>query len=101
MHSNPTEDLPPLPSAASVSDLLQGMRDEHLHARKRPALPFPTGMDPLDPLLGGGVRAHDLTIIGGPPGIGKTIVTMQWAKSMAMAGNTVIYVSARSMTRRI
>jgi replicative DNA helicase len=85
-------DQPPLPAAASVAALLEGMRDDQLHARRRPVLPFPTGMDPLDPLLNGGIRAHDLTIIGGPPGIGKTIVTMQWAKSMAIAGNTVIYV---------
>ena len=82
----------PLPSSSSVADLLASMHVAGTEKRKRPALPFPTGMDPLDSLLNGGLRAHDLSILGGPPGIGKTIVTLQWAKSMAAAGNSVIFV---------
>src|SRR5206468_76422 len=45
----------------------------------------------LDHTLGGGVRAGDLVLIGGSPGVGKTIVALQWARNMALAGHTVIY----------
>ena len=44
-------------------------------ARELPArlTPFPTGYLPLDPALGGGLHAEDLVLMGGRPGIGKTI----------------------------
>lgn len=50
-----------------------------------------TGFDPLDMAMEGGLRANDLTLVGGRPGVGKTIVTLQWARNMALTGHTVIY----------
>ena len=46
----------------------------------------PTGMDPLDRMLGGGFRMGDLVLLGGRPGVGKTIIGLQWARSIARSG---------------
>ncbi len=52
-----------------------------------------TGFDPLDTVLGGGLRLHDMIVIGGRPGVGKTVAGLQWARSAAMAGTTAVVVS--------
>ena len=60
-------------------------------ASRRPT--FATGFDVVDRALGGGVRPGELVLVGGKPGIGKTIAAMQWARSMAGAGVIAIYLS--------
>lgn len=50
-----------------------------------------TGFDPLDRVLDGGLRRGDLAIVGGLPGSGKTIMTVQWARNLARAGHRVFY----------
>ncbi len=52
---------------------------------------LPTGFDPLDRVLDGGLRTGDLALVGGLPGSGKTIATLQWARSIARAGAAVVY----------
>ena len=52
---------------------------------------FPTGFDLLDREIGQ-LRLHDLCVIGGRPGAGKTIVALQWARRMASDGHAVAYV---------
>ncbi len=47
-------------------------------------VPLPTGFDPLDGLIGGGLRRTELLLLGGPQGIGKTIATLQIARNIAM-----------------
>src|SRR3954453_2425772 len=73
----------------TASDLLGGCRLLGVHPR---ATRFATGYDPLDDVLRGGVRAQDLVLLGGRPGIGKTVVALQWARWMAMQGQTAIVV---------
>ncbi|MGD9704267.1 MAG: DnaB-like helicase C-terminal domain-containing protein [Acidimicrobiia bacterium] len=51
-----------------------------------------TGFTPLDDVLGGGVRPGELFLVGGKPGVGKTIACLQWARSMARRGATTIYL---------
>lgn len=51
----------------------------------------PTGFQPLDTVLEGGLRPRDLNIIGGAPGQGKTVMAMQWARNAASQGRTVVY----------
>lgn len=75
-----------------LSSLLSSMEGEQKLGGARVTRPFATGMDVLDQVLDGGVRPHDLTLLGGQPGVGKTIVTLQWARNMAAAGDTAIYV---------
>jgi replicative DNA helicase len=53
--------------------------------------PFPTGYEPLDAALGGGLHAQDLVLVGGRPGIGKTVAMLQWARRVAMSGRHAVY----------
>lgn len=63
--------------------------EEHSNGHRGPAVP--TGFRPLDEALGGGVRPGDLMLIGGAPGAGKTVATLQWARQVARSGGTAIY----------
>lgn len=46
-------------------------------------VPIPTGFDPLDGLIGGGLRKTELILLGGAQGIGKTISALQMARNIA------------------
>ncbi|MEQ8673037.1 MAG: DnaB-like helicase C-terminal domain-containing protein [Aggregatilineales bacterium] len=46
-------------------------------------VPMPTGFDPLDGYIGGGLRKTELILLGGAQGIGKTIATLQIARNIA------------------
>jgi replicative DNA helicase len=74
---------------ATAAELLAGTGPLAPQAR---AVQFATGFEPLDDVLGGGIRAQDLVLLGGRPGIGKTVASLQWARWMAMQGHTSIYV---------
>jgi len=51
----------------------------------------PTGFDLLDRVIGG-LSSQDLVVVGGRPGVGKTITALQWARAAALANIGVIYV---------
>lgn len=74
----------------SVAELLAG---HHADAGDPTAhQPHPLGFDPLDKVLGGGLRPGDLALLGGPPGVGKTVVALQWARYLAAIGHTAVVV---------
>lgn len=52
-----------------------------------------TGFDPLDSLLGGGLDMGELVVIGGKPGVGKTVFVSQVAVGAARRGTRVLLVS--------
>jgi replicative DNA helicase len=57
-------------------------------------VPLPTGFDPLDGMIGGGLRKTELVLLGGAQGIGKTIATLQIARNVAMrSGQFAFYLS--------
>lgn len=47
----------------------------------------------FDRAIGGGIVPGSLTLIGGDPGIGKSTISLQLAKSISSQGLTVLYVS--------
>jgi DNA repair protein RadA/Sms len=49
-------------------------------------------MPEFDRLLGGGIVAGSLSLIGGDPGIGKSTLMLQLAEQLAEQGLTVLYV---------
>ena len=53
---------------------------------------MPTGFKVLDETIGGGVRAGDLVMLGGPPGVGKTIASLQMAREVARNGDRALYI---------
>jgi len=75
----------------SVSSLLQPAGDGLAVVRDTARLP--TGFDPLDRVLGGGFRRNDLVLLGGRPGVGKTIAGLQWARAIALSGATAFVAS--------
>lgn len=58
-----------------------------------PALPFPVGLDEVDRVLGGGLVPGSVTLLAGEPGIGKSTLTLQVARSVAASGATVVLVA--------
>lgn len=60
-----------------------------------------TGFEPLDEVLAGGLRTEQLTLVGGRPGIGKTIVALQWARTIAASGGVATLVCYEHGPREI
>jgi predicted ATP-dependent serine protease len=54
---------------------------------------FPSGIDALDRLLGGGFRSSSITLLAGGPKIGKTTVIIQSLMNLVRAGTKVAIVS--------
>ena len=60
-----------------------------------------TGMGELDRVLGGGVVAGSLILIGGDPGIGKSTLLLQAAENLARQHRKVLYISGEESTRQV
>jgi DNA repair protein RadA/Sms len=52
-----------------------------------------TGIAELDRVLGSGIVAGSVVLIGGDPGIGKSTISLQISNQLVKAGHTVLYVS--------
>lgn len=93
----PQPKKPPRPRAGSqraaahmprtLSQVLNEADDMVVKGDLSDYVPLPTGFDPLDGLIGGGLRRTELVLLGGPQGIGKTICTLQIARNVAMRGD--------------
>ncbi len=55
-----------------------------------------TGIQNFDALLGGGLPKRSVTVLSGPPGAGKTILTQQLCFSNAQKGKRVLFFSTLS-----
>src|SRR6185436_3434945 len=60
-----------------------------------------TGMRELDRVLGGGIVPGSLLLVGGDPGIGKSTLMLQLARSYAADGRKVLYVSGEESEQQI
>jgi replicative DNA helicase len=80
----------PVVSLASVLERTDAVVRE---GRSAGAAVYPTGFTPLDTYLGGGLRAGELTLLGGPQGLGKTTMALQVARNAAQSGRDVVYFS--------
>jgi replicative DNA helicase len=78
---------------ATLTAVLDQANDELKKGGSAAPRVWPTGFDPLDDYLGGGVRAGELTLLGGPQGTGKTTWALQVMRNMAAAGATATYFS--------
>ena len=78
----------PLSVTSLIDDLIRG----NDASRARRTRPVQTGFDLIDRVLDGGLRVHDLMLIGGAPGAGKTIASLQMARNIALQGRTAMYV---------
>lgn len=71
------EPLGPVP----VSQVMQDVELQAVSGGLAQFQPIPTGFTPLDEVLNGGIRAGELMVIGGPYGVGKTILALQLARN--------------------
>ncbi len=60
-----------------------------------------TGLGELDRVLGGGLVAGMVVLVGGEPGIGKSTLMLQLAASLGAGGASLLYVSAEESTRQV
>jgi replicative DNA helicase len=54
-------------------------------------VPLPSGFDPLDGFIGGGLRKTELLLLGGAQGVGKTIATLQIARNVAQRPDQYVF----------
>ncbi|MBA3631916.1 MAG: DNA repair protein RadA [Acidobacteria bacterium] len=60
-----------------------------------------SGIDEFDRVLGGGIVAGSLVLIGGAPGIGKSTLILDVADKLTTNGAKVLYVSGEESERQI
>lgn len=60
-----------------------------------------TGYGELDRVLGGGVVAGSLVLVGGDPGIGKSTLLLQVCGNLAASGQKVLYISGEESLKQI
>jgi len=60
-----------------------------------------TGIGELDRVLGGGIVAGSLTLVGGDPGIGKSTLLLQVCQKLAKKEVPVLYISGEESLRQI
>lgn len=60
-----------------------------------------TGVAEFDRVLGGGIIAGSLVLIGGDPGIGKSTLLLQVLQVLAKNGRRVFYVSGEESVRQL
>ncbi|MDP3030695.1 MAG: DNA repair protein RadA [Rhodocyclaceae bacterium] len=70
-----------------------------IRPRDEPRLP--TGVEEFDRVLGGGLVAGGVVLIGGDPGIGKSTLLLQALARLAEAGQPVLYVSGEESGEQI
>ncbi|MER0203614.1 MAG: DNA repair protein RadA [Nitrosomonas sp.] len=81
-----------------VSETGQVQNLSTIEAREEPR--YPTGIDELDRVLGGGMVQGGVVLLGGDPGIGKSTLLLQ-ALSFMSAQHSVLYVSGEESAQQV
>jgi DNA repair protein RadA/Sms len=86
-----------LPAGVTRREGAVALADVSLESTERAT----TGMRELDRVLGGGIVPGSLLLVGGDPGIGKSTLLLQLARSYAADGRKVLYVSGEESEQQI
>jgi DNA repair protein RadA/Sms len=70
-----------------------------IRPREEPRLP--TGIEEFDRVLGGGLVAGGVVLIGGDPGIGKSTLLLQALARLAEVGQPVLYISGEESAEQV
>ena len=84
-------------SALAGASKLQALVD----IRPRDVPRQPTGVEEFDRVLGGGLVAGGVVLIGGDPGIGKSTLLLQALGRLAQTGESVLYVSGEESGEQV
>ena len=76
-----------------MGDVLREADDTLRSGGSAAAHAVPTGFGGLDTYLSGGLRGGELTLLGGPQGLGKTAFALQLARNVVADGGSVVYFS--------
>lgn len=85
-------DNDPEPGAARSAHSVNHLLDDTTIVISDSSSALLTGFHPLDQMIGG-LHPEELVILAGRPGVGKTIIMFQWARTIAKAGGHAIYAS--------
>ena len=77
----------------SLDDVLRDADALLSRGQRAAARVWPTGFPPLDTYLSGGLRSGELTLLGGPQGLGKTTLALQLLRNVVASGAPGIYFS--------
>ncbi|MBS0424317.1 MAG: DNA repair protein RadA [Proteobacteria bacterium] len=81
-----------------VSEIGQVQNLSTIEAREEPR--YPTGIEELDRVLGGGMVQGGVVLLGGDPGIGKSTLLLQ-ALSYMSAQHAVLYISGEESAQQV
>ncbi|HUY01695.1 MAG TPA: DNA repair protein RadA [Rhodocyclaceae bacterium] len=84
---------------ASVGGAAKLQQLSDIRPREEPRTP--TGLEEFDRVLGGGLVAGGVVLIGGDPGIGKSTLLLQALSKMAAADQAVLYVSGEESAEQV
>lgn len=90
--SSPRDGIMPFQVDKKKPELLENIRSDEKNRSK-------TGINDLDRILGGGMVAGSLILLGGEPGVGKSTLALQLA--LAIKGRSVLYVSGEESEEQI
>jgi DNA repair protein RadA/Sms len=65
------------------------------------AVAVATGIDEFDRVLGGGLVAGSVTVLGGEPGVGKSTLVLQMLASLAGAGRASLLIAAEESGEQV
>src|SRR5829696_5865026 len=92
-------------AAGGASGLMSGYRDSapiiFSQIETQDDARVSSGIEEFDRVLGGGIVAGSLVLIGGAPGIGKSTIVIQMAEKLSRIGAKVLYVSGEESERQI
>lgn len=77
---------------ATLAQVMRSVETEQAQEQTARMRPLPTGFQPLDEVLNGGMRSGELLVIGGPFGVGKTIWGLQTARNSVLADPNAVAV---------
>lgn len=97
--------------AEEILDKSPGIRAVHREAAAEPVKlssiksseesRISSGSTELDRVLGGGIVAGSLVLVGGDPGIGKSTLLLQVCKNLTEKGRKVLYISGEESLQQI
>ena len=97
------EEMAPVPSTERGRSGFSssGRPQPYVQVETDDAIRVGSGIEEFDRVLGGGIVAGSLVLLGGDPGIGKSTLLLQVAAARARESQPVLYVSGEESERQI